>query len=114
MLAFVGFMLSPLSWWNDLFVNVPLAFGAAWAIDAVLRTGADAFSWYFIAAYWLTNLAGFLIMHRGVRLMKGEGRENHRRELVSSLFWTIAYSGAVLALTRTEKVRSLIGSFLER
>jgi len=24
-LGLVGFMLSPLSWWNDLFVNVPLA-----------------------------------------------------------------------------------------
>ena len=26
-MAFIGFMLSPLSWWNDLFVNVPLAVG---------------------------------------------------------------------------------------
>ena len=22
-LGFIGYMLSPLSWWNDLFVNVP-------------------------------------------------------------------------------------------
>ena len=25
LLGFIGFLLSPLSWWNDLFVNVPLA-----------------------------------------------------------------------------------------
>jgi hypothetical protein len=31
-LALVGYMLSPLSWWNDLFVNVPLALGFAWLI----------------------------------------------------------------------------------
>ncbi len=24
--AVVGYLLSPLSWWNDLFVNVPLAY----------------------------------------------------------------------------------------
>jgi len=25
-IAVVGFVLSPLSWWNDLFVNIPLAY----------------------------------------------------------------------------------------
>lgn len=34
-LAFIGFMLSPLSWWNDLFVNVPLALGFAWLVSLV-------------------------------------------------------------------------------
>jgi hypothetical protein len=32
-LGFIGFMLSPLSWWNDLFVNVPLAPAFAWTIS---------------------------------------------------------------------------------
>jgi len=29
MLGFIGFMLSPLSWWNDAFVNLPLALAFA-------------------------------------------------------------------------------------
>src|ERR1035438_1053489 len=31
--AMIGFMLSPLSWWNDLFVNVPLALAFAWLVS---------------------------------------------------------------------------------
>ncbi|MFS8793456.1 MULTISPECIES: hypothetical protein [unclassified Synechococcus] len=26
-LLILGFMLSPLSWWNDLFFNLPIAYG---------------------------------------------------------------------------------------
>src|SRR5438105_1453125 len=29
-MTFIGFMLSPLSWWNDLFVNIPIAWVFAW------------------------------------------------------------------------------------
>ena len=25
--AMIGFLLSPLSWWNDAFVNIPIAYG---------------------------------------------------------------------------------------
>jgi membrane protein implicated in regulation of membrane protease activity len=40
-LAFAGFMLSPLSWWNDLFVNVPLALVFAWLVS-YWSSGAEA------------------------------------------------------------------------
>jgi hypothetical protein len=32
-LALIGYMLSPLSWWNDMFINVPLALAFAWVIS---------------------------------------------------------------------------------
>ena len=32
-------MLSPLSWWNDLFVNVPLALVFAWLVSLASITG---------------------------------------------------------------------------
>src|SRR5262249_26236206 len=54
-LAFIGFMLSPLSWWNDLFVNVPLAVGFAWLVAFFYR---PAFESAVIIGYWLTNLIG--------------------------------------------------------
>jgi len=33
----IGFMLSPLSWWNDAFVNIPLAIGFGW-LEASFHT----------------------------------------------------------------------------
>ena len=61
-LGFIGFMLSPLSWWNDLFVNVPLAVGFAWLVALVYK---PAFEPAVIAGYWLTNVLGFVLMHKG-------------------------------------------------
>src|SRR5437762_2871403 len=60
-LAFVGFMLSPLSWWNDLVVNVPLALAFAWLVSWFYR---GAFAASFILGYWLTNVLGLVLMHR--------------------------------------------------
>jgi hypothetical protein len=51
-LAMVGFMLSPLSWWNDLFVNVPIAIGLAWLASLVYK---PAFATALLLGYWLTN-----------------------------------------------------------
>jgi hypothetical protein len=36
-LVTIGFLFSPLSWWNDLFVNVPLAAAFAWIFAALCR-----------------------------------------------------------------------------
>ena len=65
-LAFVGFMLSPLSWWNDLFVNVPLALAFAWIVSLA---NERAFQASFVVGYWLTNVLGFVLMHKGGQKM---------------------------------------------
>src|SRR5208283_131723 len=61
-LAFIGYMLSPLSWWNDLFVNWPLALACAWVISWFYQ---PAFTASLVLAYWLTNLFGFVLMQKG-------------------------------------------------
>src|ERR1700691_6229982 len=61
-LAFIGYMLSPLSWWNDLFVNWPLALACAWVISWFYRR---AFIVSLVLAYWLTNVLGFVLMQKG-------------------------------------------------
>ncbi|HXP63017.1 MAG TPA: hypothetical protein VN829_21130, partial [Dongiaceae bacterium] len=61
-LAVVGYMLSPLSWWNDLWVNVPLALVFAWTVSLFYR---PAFKPCLVIGYWLTNVAGFVLMHKG-------------------------------------------------
>src|SRR5262245_19208238 len=64
LIGFIGFMLSPLSWWNDLFVNVPLAIGFGWVVSLVYR---PAFEPGVIVGYWITNVLGFVLMQKGAR-----------------------------------------------
>lgn len=63
LIAAIGFVLSPLSWWNDLLVNVPLAYLFAWPFSAWNdRLYVPA----FVLGYWLTNILGFVLLHKGV------------------------------------------------
>jgi len=58
----VGYILSPLSWWNDMFVNIPLAYIFAFPFSLMNDR------WFlsaFILGYWLSNLLGFVLLHRG-------------------------------------------------
>src|SRR6185437_9019907 len=70
-LGVIGFMLSPLSWWNDAVVNLPLALLFAWLVGLVYRPAAQPHSTAFNAAvilgYWLTNILGFVLMHKGAQ-----------------------------------------------
>jgi hypothetical protein len=57
-----GFILSPASWWNDAFVNAPIA----WVIASLVHAAAPgAYAAAFVVAYWLTNIAGFALLHAG-------------------------------------------------
>src|SRR5579871_3379486 len=68
-LAFVGYMLSPLSWWNDAFVNVPLALAFAWIVTLLYKISIPGgqnhdraktvFEASWIIGYWITNVLGF-------------------------------------------------------
>src|SRR2546421_12950706 len=89
MLATIGFILSPLSWWNDLFVNVPLAVAFAWIVSLFDKA---AFEWSLIVGYWLTNIAGLILMHKGAqKLLTGKGRGYFRRDLLRHLGISLPY-----------------------
>lgn len=97
-LAVVGFMLSPLSWWNDLFVNVPLALGFAWVVSFFFP---PAFEASLVLGYWLTNLLGFLLMHWGARaLVVGEGSEAPRHAWWKDIVISLAYTALILVLIK--------------
>src|SRR5689334_14824215 len=68
-LAAIGFMLSPLSWWNDAFVNLPLALAFAWLLSWPFAKSwkETVFNVSVIVGYWLTNVLGFVLMHKGAR-----------------------------------------------
>lgn len=91
LLVSVGFVLSPLSWWNDLVVNVPLAYFFSLPFSLVSER---LFLPSFVLGYWLTNLLGFLMLHWG-----GEGLAYRSRRTISvkrSLFVSVVYSLAMV------------------
>jgi hypothetical protein len=97
-LAVVGFMLSPLSWWNDLFVNVPLAVAFAWAISLFYKA---AFEWSLIIGYWLTNIAGLILMHKGAqKLLTDKDKPYSRRDLFRDLGISLLYTALIVALVK--------------
>ena len=91
-LAFIGFILSPLSWWNDIFINIPLAYGFAWVIGKFLDIFLDIhrylFAALFIIGYFLTNLLGFLMIHYSITA-NNEKKESPIKQILISLFYTV-------------------------
>jgi hypothetical protein len=111
-LAVVGFMLSPLSWWNDLFVNVPLALGFAWVISVFYK---PAFEVSLIIGYWLTNVLGFVLMHKGAeKVLRGDQAKPYSRAaLVRDLTISLLYTVVIVALLKARILQPL-GDYLRR
>ena len=97
-LAAAGYMLSPLSWWNDLFVNVPLALVFAWVVSFCYR---PAFTPSLVIGYWLTNVLGFLLMHKGAQKMLTENdRKYSRRDLFRDVGISLLYTVLIVVLVK--------------
>ena len=60
-LFITGYILSPLTWWNDLFVNIPISYVIASIISKII--GEDYFPELMVSAYLFTNVLGFLLIH---------------------------------------------------
>ena len=69
-LALIGFILSPLTWWNDMVINLPLAFVFAYVTGKLLSFFIPVNLFFFFTlmaiGYFLSNFIGFLLMHKGV------------------------------------------------
>ena len=97
-MAVVGFMLSPLSWWNDLFVNVPIAIAFAWVVSLFYRPAFDA---CVVLGYWLTNVLGFMLMHKGAqKVLSDSDRKYSRRDLVRDVGVSLLYTALIVALIK--------------
>jgi hypothetical protein len=111
-LATIGFMLSPLSWWNDAFVNIPLALGFAWFVSFLYQ---PAFTASLILGYWLTNVLGLVLLHKGARKMLSEKPATDlRRELLKDVIVSLIYTGIIVVLVRLEILKPFSGYFNSR
>src|SRR5438067_8203630 len=89
--GFIGFMLSPLSWWNDAFVNLPLALAFAWVVSFFYH---PAFGPAVVVGYWLTNVLGFVLMQKGGWKMISSEQKPYSgwaffRDVLISLLYTL-------------------------
>ena len=92
-LAAVGWLLSPLSWWNDLLVNVPLAYAFSLPfslIDEGLYVPA------FVLGYWLTNVVGFVLLHKGVTNVVREHKSSLKADLLIATGYTVLIALAAI------------------
>ena len=97
-LALIGFMLSPLSWWNDLFVNVPLALAFAWFVSWFYQ---PAFTASLVVGYWLTNVLGFILMHKGAQRVVSEKQVRYSwRNLARDVGISLLYTALIVALVK--------------
>lgn len=92
-IATFGYILSPLSFWNDLFVNVPLAFIFAWPFSLLHKS---FFVPMFILGYWITNVLGFLCMHYGVRGAINGKSAFTKKDILTNVIFSILYTGLVV------------------
>jgi len=111
-IGLIGFMLSPLSWWNDLFVNVPLALAFAWVVSLFV---SRAFSASFVVGYWLTNIIGLVMLQKGAKqAVTGEVLPYTRKQFLKDLIISLAYTGLIVALVKLKFLQPLPDYFPKR
>lgn len=98
LLFIVGYLLSPLCWWNDLIFNLPVAYGFGYLCSLVSQ------QWLLpglIVGYWLSNVIGFVLMQFGAidAIQKESKPRNPKKDLlmgvVSSTIYTLLIIGLV-------------------
>jgi len=98
---FIGWILSPFTSWNDIFINIPIAYICARILSHFIR--AD-FIVMLLVFYWITNIIGIVMMAvSGASIIRG--RKNLRRELIITVSAMIAYSLVMVLLARLGIIR---------
>ena len=94
--AVIGYLLSPLSWWNDPFINLPLA----WLFASLVSLASHPlFVPAMIVGYWLTNIVGLLMMAHGTAgVVTGNSPRLRGRQLVLSLAAATGYTLLIVLL----------------
>ena len=95
-LAIIGFLLSPLSWWNDLVINIPIAYAFGTLFGVFSK---QLFLPFTILGYWLTNIFGLLLLHYGTAGLSGRHQGFFsKRELAKNALLSIFYTAFIACL----------------
>ena len=95
----LGYLLSPLCWWNDLIFNLPIAYFFGWLGG---RISPDLFLPCAISGYWLSNLVGILLMQFVAVdfFQDGAKQSNSKKNLLTGLASATVYTIAILGLLK--------------
>ncbi|BEP18551.1 hypothetical protein PYJP_19030 [Pyrofollis japonicus] len=92
-LATIGYILSPLSWWNDAIVNIPLSLAIAYLLNKAF--GLNKLAGFYLG-YMFTNVLGmYLLLYGGMLAVTRKAKLSKRDVVISSLVslvYTIAAS----------------------
>ena len=92
----IGYLLSPLCWWNDLIFNLPVAYFFGYICSLL---SPDLLVPCSIVGYWLSNVAGIVLMQLGaVDVLQGQPKRNLKKEIVTGLLSSTAYTLVIMVL----------------
>jgi hypothetical protein len=93
----IGYLLSPLCWWNDLVFNLPIAYFFGYICSLF---SPKLLMPCVIVGYWLSNIIGILLMQAGTidMFQKQTQERNVKKELLTGLVSSTAYTFLILAL----------------
>ena len=107
LLSWVGYVLSPLSFWNDAFVNIPIAYVIGLLFGVVSRR---FFLPGIILGYWLSNILGLVLLHKGILCM-GKPEEQvwrfTRGQLIKDGILSTAYTAGIVILVKAGLIKFL-------
>jgi hypothetical protein len=96
LLVGVGYMLSPLSWWNDLFFNLPIAYLFGYLVSWI---NPDLFLPFTIVGYWVSNILGILMMQMGATdIFFKDKPKNLQKDVLIGLGSSTVYTILILGL----------------
>ncbi|MCC5625200.1 hypothetical protein [Nostoc sp. CHAB 5715] len=103
----LGYLLSPLCWWNDLLFNLPIAYGFGYGCSLLSPKLLFPCS---IIGYWLSNIVGILLMQFGSKdiFQKEPQEHNLKKELITGLISSTAYTLLIMLLIQLKILDSPI------
>lgn len=93
---FIGWILSPFTSWNDVFVNIPLSYICA---NLFIRFIPVNFLTLVLVFYWLSNILGIAMMYAGGKNILTGGK-GVIWELVKLIATMAAYSLVLILLNK--------------
>ena len=94
---FVGWLLSPFTFWNDAFINIPVSYLAASFLTRFIHIH---FLTLVLVCYWLSNVVGIAMMYASGRSLIKEGR-SIAREMLKFLVTMAVYSLILILLGKS-------------
>ncbi len=88
-IATVGYILSPLSWWNDAFVNIPISIATAYVLHILL--GVDKLLGFYVG-YLASNIVGMFMLFYGGYLLTGSRQSLGKRDVVIGALTSLIYT----------------------